>query len=90
MNEIKFIIRRFATSEHHQIPNKIVGFDVVNEETNNSIYHETILMSDEVLDKSSQQCIDLAFNKLSSSMSVSVKKLIEDNENILGSYYIPS
>jgi len=90
MNNIKFIIRRFENSEHHSFPNKIIGFEVLNEDTKNTIYHETILLGDEVNNKTPEECVDVAFNKLSSSLSVSVKTLIEYNENILGSYYIPS
>lgn len=90
MNNIKFIIRRFSTSEHHQIPNKIVGFEVVNEQTNNSIYHEIILLSEDVLNKTSEECVDVAFSKLSSSLAQSVTKLSETDNNILGAYYIPS
>ena len=90
MNDIKFIIRRFTTSEHHQIPNKIVGFEVVNEQTNNTIYHETLLSSEEVLNKTTEECVDIAFNKLSSSLATSVTKLSESQNNILGAYYIPS
>lgn len=90
MNNIKFIIRRFSTSEHHQIPNKIVGFEVLNDDTKNTIYHETILLGDEVNNKTPQECVDVAFSKLSSSLAQSVTKLSETDNNILGAYYIPS
>ena len=90
MNNIKFIIRRFATSEHHQIPNKIVGFEVLNDDTKNTIYHETILLDDEVNNKTPEECVDAAFSKLSSSLAQSVTKLSENDNNILGAYYIPS
>lgn len=90
MNNIKFIIRRFSTSEHHQIPNKIVGFEVLNDDTKNTIYHETILLGDEVNNKTPEECVDVAFSKLSSSLAQSVTKLSETDNNILGAYYIPS
>lgn len=90
MNNIKFIIRRFENSEHHQFPNKIVGFEVLNENTNNTMYHETILFGDEVNNKTPEECVDIAFNKLSSSLSISATKLSGNENNILGAYYIPS
>jgi hypothetical protein len=89
MNNIQYIIRRFDTSEHHEIPNKIVGFEIVNQTSGQSAYHETLLKRNDVMGKTSEECIDLAFNLLSSSISKSVSYLSSNESSVLGSYYIP-
>jgi hypothetical protein len=89
MNNIQYIIRRFDTSEHHQIPNKIVGFEIVNQTSGQSAYHETLLKRNDVMGKTSEECIDLAFNQLSSSISKSVSYLSSNESSVLGAYYIP-
>ena len=90
MNNIKFEILRFDTSEHHELPNKIVGFEVVCENNDITEYHEAILMRDDILSKTNEQIIDVAFNKLSSSLAKSAAKLSSQENNIIGAYYIPS
>lgn len=90
MNNIKFKILRFDTSKHHELPNKIVGFEVVCENNDITEYYETILMRDDILDKTNEQIVDTAFNKLSASLAQSATKLSLQENNIVGAYYIPS
>lgn len=90
MNNIKYKIVRYDTSEHHELPNKIVGFEVINEYNDRSMYHEAILQRNEILDKTSEQIVDIAFNKLSSSLAKSATFLSSEETNIVGAYYIPS
>ena len=90
MNNIKYKIVRYDTSEHHELPNKIVGFEVICENNDRSSYHETILQRNDILDKTNEQIVDLAFNKLSASLAQSAAKLSSEENNIVGAYYIPS
>ena len=90
MNTIKYKITRFDDSEHHEKPNKIVGFLVFDEETNNGISHETIITGIDVLNKTPEECVDVAFRVLSSSIAESAKKLLSNKNTIVGAYYIPS
>jgi hypothetical protein len=90
MNNIKFKIVRFDTSQNHEFPNKIVGFEVINENNDHSMYHEAVLQRNDILDKTNEQIIDIAFNKLSASLAQSAAKLSIEENNIVGAYYIPS
>jgi hypothetical protein len=88
---IKFKIIRFENQINRNEHIKIVGFNVLNEDDESStIYHETILNQDEILNKSPEECVDLAFSKLSGSIASSVNKIKSYEGNLIGAYYIPS
>lgn len=88
---IKFKIIRFENQINQTEQIKIVGFNVLNEDDESStIYHETILKSDEIKNKSPEECVDLAFSKLSGSIASSVNKIKSSEGNLIGAYYIPT
>lgn len=70
-------------------PFKIIGFNVENDNNTRQIYHETVLSSSEISEKTDEECIDLAFNRLSSSISISAQKLDGELDSAVGNYYIP-
>lgn len=70
-------------------PYKIIGFNVENDNNTKQIYHETVLSSNEISEKTDEECIDIAFNRLSSSISISGQKLDEEMESVVGKYYVP-
>lgn len=90
MNSVKFKITRLSDINNTK-PQKVVGFNVfVNDDESYTAYHETILDTDEIIGKSPNECISMAFSKLSSSLSTSVSKLLkEENNNVIGAYFIP-
>lgn len=94
MNGIKFKIVRYANHEYAGSPAKIVGFSIVREDDESmSVYHETILTSSlsssQFVGKSNEECVDIAYALLSSSMARSANNLLQ-SPNIIGSYYIPN
>lgn len=89
MNGIKFKIQRFDDGDNGVGPVKIIGFNVLNEYEDQSIYHETVLTTDDFNGKTPEQCVEFAFNKLSSSLAQSANVILS-SEKVLGSYYIPA
>lgn len=69
--------------------NRIVGFSVENDTGTQQIYHEILLENTIIHGKTPEECIDIAFSKLSGSIERSINKLNETNSNIIGSYYVP-
>ncbi len=89
MNGIKFKIQRFDDGNIENRPIKIIGFNVLNDKEDQSIYRETVLSSDDFNGKTPEQCVDFAFNKLSSSLAESANVILTSGQ-VLGSYYIPN
>ena len=94
MNNVKFKISRYSDHRYNEQPTKIVGFSVVREDDESlSIDHEVILTSSlsgsQFVGKSVEECVDAAFSLLSSSLCMSANKLANE-QNVVGSYYIPN
>jgi hypothetical protein len=92
MNDIRFRIARCDTlpDENHLIK-KIICLSVEREDNSSEqISHCIELTGSQCLNKSNEECIDLAFKMMSGSMSNSVSKLLKNDSSIIGSYYIPN
>lgn len=88
---IAFKIIRFENQTLQNKPVKVVGFNVLDDDNPSScVYHETLLSTDEINEKTPEQCVDLAFSKLSSSIAETVQTLKSVDKNLLGAYYIPN
>ncbi len=91
MNNIKFKIIRYSDHTSGNDPAKIVGFSVMcADDEGVSAYHETILTGSQFIGKTVEQCVDTAFQILSSSMAVTANKLLAEQQTVIGSYYIPN
>jgi hypothetical protein len=86
---IKIKIIRFENQIDRTGPIKIVGMNLVDLDNEaNTIYHETILDKNQIHEKTPEECIDIAYAQLSSSLAVSYKKLKEANDSVVGAYYV--
>ena len=91
MNGVKFKISRFENRNLGETVEKIVGFNVELDDESYSMYSETILSKEEIDGKTPEECVDLAFTKLSSSLATSANKLLTTYKTgFIGSYYIPN
>lgn len=86
MTNIKIIKCKLVEDES---PYKIVGFNVQNNDGSNCIYHETILTNEQIQGKTDNECVDLAFEQMSSSIATSIQKIEQSQNDIVGSYYVP-
>jgi hypothetical protein len=90
MKNIKFKIIRYSDHKLGETPAKIVGFNLVHvDDESISAYHETVLTGSQFIGKTAEECIDKAFSTLSSSMAITVNKLLTE-QSVIGSYYIPN
>ena len=94
MNNIDFKILRYADHKYNNEPAKIIGFSVIRQDDQSmSVYHEIVLTSSvsgsQFVGKSTEQCVDLAFSLLSSSIANSATELL-NTPTIIGSFYIPN
>lgn len=91
MNNIRYRIARCDTvTDDIHLFKKIVCFSVEridNLKTQISVCGE--LTGSQCIGKSDEECVDLAFNTLSSSLSAAVNKLLAKSNDVVGSYYIP-
>lgn len=53
------------------------------------ISHCIQLTGSQCIGKSNRECIDLAFNSMSSSIVISANKLLSSETDFIGGYYIP-
>lgn len=89
--DIKIKITRLEDQMNQTEPVKIIGLTVVDLDNQvNSIYHETVLDKNQIVGKTAEQCIDIAYSQLSSSLAESYDKLKNINNSIIGSIYIPN
>lgn len=68
---------------------KLIGIYIENSDGSVSIPIETRLQSDEFLNKSDLECIDLVFEKYSSLISEVKLKVHEQSETVVGMFYVP-
>ena len=64
---------RFDDGNIENRPIKIIGFNVLNDKEDQSIYRETVLSSDDFNGKTPEQCVDFAFNKLKMTAALTGK-----------------
>ena len=90
MNDFNIVITRctFTAGLDGNSPRKIIGFTVQNPDASKQIYHETILQHNQFEGKNDEECVDIAFNILSSSIASSAVQL-KSSPNVVGNFYIP-
>lgn len=91
MNDFNIVITRctFTAGLDGNSPRKIIGFTVQNPDASKQIYHETILQHNQFEGKNDEECVDIAFGILSSSIADSANQ-IKTVSTVIGSLYIPS
>lgn len=91
MNSIKFRIARCDTLyDDTESIRKVICFSVERSDNlKNQISVCGELSGSQCIGKSDEECVDVAFNLLTSSLSVAVNKLLSSSGDIVGSYYIP-
>lgn len=92
MNNIRYrIVRCDTLKDDVYLLRKIVCLSVEREDNlSEQISHCIELTGSQCLGKSNEECIDLAFKMMSGSISVSANKLLNNDDSIVGSYYIPN
>jgi hypothetical protein len=86
MTNIKVIKCKLVKSEN---PYKIIGLSVENQNGTKQIYHESILTTEQINGKTDAECIDIAFLQMSGSISNSINKIEQEEQSVVGSYYVP-
>lgn len=92
MENIRFKIARYELQTGAEnSTRRCVGFVVEREDNvEKQIYHEIALTGSQHIDKTPEQCVDLAFSLLSGSLADSARKLLDNSNNVVNSYYIPN
>jgi hypothetical protein len=92
MENIRFKIARYELQTGAEnSTRRCVGFIVEREDNvEKQIYHEIALTGSQHLGKSTEECVDLAFNLLSGSLAISARKLLDSSSDVINSYYIPN
>lgn len=90
MNDFNIVITRctFTAGLDGNSPRKVIGFTVQNPDASKQIYHETVLQQDQFTGKNDEECVDIAFNILSSSIAVSAEQ-VKTLPTVVGNLYIP-
>lgn len=90
MEKYNIIISRCTlVNNKEDSPSKVIGFTVQDFDGTNQIYHEASLPLNEFQGKTDEECVELAFLRLSSSIATSVNK-IKNTSPVVGSFYTPS
>jgi hypothetical protein len=92
MNNIRYRIARCdSLVDHLNISTKVICLSVEREDNiGEQISHCITLSGSQQLEKTNEECIDLAFSLMSESIARSVTKLSSINYSVVGSYYIPN
>lgn len=91
MSDFNIVITRctFTAGFDGDSPRKIIGFTVQNSDASKQIYHETVLQQDQFTGKNDEDCVEIAFGILSSSIAISADQ-VKTAPTVIGSLYIPS
>jgi hypothetical protein len=86
MAKIKIIKNKIVQTES---PFKLIGFSVQSDDGDIQIYHEVILDLASIEGKTDEECVDIAYSNISSSISSSISKIDSQSDSIIGKYYVP-
>jgi hypothetical protein len=91
MSDFNIVITRctFTAGLDGNSPRKIIGFTVQNPDASKQIYHEAVLQQDQFVGKNDEDCVEIAFGILSSSIAISANE-VKTGPTVIGSLYIPS
>ena len=87
---VKYKIYKYRTIKNNEGVFKKIGINVENEDSSVSIPFRILLEESEFLNKSTEECLNYAFNKESSSLAEIIDKVKDESESIEGMYYIPT
>lgn len=87
---VKYKIYKYGTIKNKTGVFKKIGINVENEDSSVSIPFNIMLDENEFLNKSTEECLDYAFNKESSSLANIVNKVKDESQSVEGMYYIPT
>lgn len=84
---IKYIIKRYSNEIKEEYQRKIVGFGIVDDQTRQEKYIESILDFKDIIGLTDEQCIKLAFDNIKDDIKRLENTLSE--QSVIGVEYVP-